>query len=288
MRVALHTTFAASKKEPLVTMMDRARQAFLDAGLGEPAIRFNFAEGLMASKVSLVDRALKRHPELEKFVMTVPAIPGAPPPPANVQAIGPGTPKAAILNLERRAISNGQKSPAAGQALPNETLQSLASGVPRSYPFGQVSLHLSTPEFGDTPSTPAKPGEQAAGILITDSWWVNGRNRSLSAITVVDAPTVGKKLPPPPAAVAAVLAALGKPRKTTQVPIAEPTAPGPQVPVRLPSGVAVASPDPAAALAVKPIVADYRARLKDIVERAALPHDLPSPSGRQPDRRSRC
>ena len=40
MRVALLITFAASKKEPLVAMMDRVHQAFIDAGLGEPAIRF--------------------------------------------------------------------------------------------------------------------------------------------------------------------------------------------------------------------------------------------------------
>ena len=37
MRVALLTTFAASKKEPLAAMMDRIHKAFLDAGLGEPA-----------------------------------------------------------------------------------------------------------------------------------------------------------------------------------------------------------------------------------------------------------
>src|SRR5271157_3361541 len=62
MRVALHTTFAASRKEPLVAMMDRVHQAFLDAGLGEPAIRFSFTEGGIARKVSSVDRVLKRHP----------------------------------------------------------------------------------------------------------------------------------------------------------------------------------------------------------------------------------
>jgi hypothetical protein len=42
MRVALLTTFAASKKEPLVAMLNRVHQAFLDAGLGEPTIQFNF------------------------------------------------------------------------------------------------------------------------------------------------------------------------------------------------------------------------------------------------------
>jgi hypothetical protein len=256
-------------------MMDRVHQAFLDAGFGEPAIRFNFAEGGVTIKISSVDRVLKRHPELEKFVMAVPAIGGEAQAQANLPAIVAGPAEAGFRFPERRAIANGRKSPAPGEPLPYATLQSLAAGVPRSFPFGQVSLHFSTPEFGDTPSTPAKPGEQAAGILVTDSWWVNGRNRTLSAITVVDAPAVGKKLLSPPAAVAAVLGALGKARKTMQVPIAEPASSGPQVPVRLPSGVAVASTDPAAALTVKKIVAEYRARMKDIVERAGLPHDLP-------------
>jgi hypothetical protein len=39
----------------------------------------------------------------------------------------------------------------------------------------------------------------------------------------------------------------------------------------------VASADPEAARAVQAITADYRARLKEIVERAALPHFLPAP-----------
>jgi hypothetical protein len=43
MRVALLTSFAAGRKEPLVAMMDRVRQGFLDSGLPEPFVRFNFA-----------------------------------------------------------------------------------------------------------------------------------------------------------------------------------------------------------------------------------------------------
>ena len=38
MRVALLTTFAADKKEPLADLIGRVRQAFLDAGLGEPMV----------------------------------------------------------------------------------------------------------------------------------------------------------------------------------------------------------------------------------------------------------
>lgn len=44
MRVARLTTFATSKKESLADMVGRVRQAFLDAGLFEPAIRFTFVD----------------------------------------------------------------------------------------------------------------------------------------------------------------------------------------------------------------------------------------------------
>jgi hypothetical protein len=68
MRVALLTALAANKKEPLVEMMNRVRQAFLDAGLGEPSIRFNFGDSPVPGFVSSVDRVLKRYPELKRFV----------------------------------------------------------------------------------------------------------------------------------------------------------------------------------------------------------------------------
>ena len=75
MRVALITTFAATRKEPLVEMMNRVHQGFLDAGLGEPAIRFSLGDGLLGG-VSAVDRVLKRHPELERFLtQTEPRLP---------------------------------------------------------------------------------------------------------------------------------------------------------------------------------------------------------------------
>src|SRR5438093_12044930 len=97
MRVALLITFAASKKEPLVAMMDRIHQAFLDAGLGEPLIRFNFADGMVPGGVSSVDRVLKRHPELARFVTTAPLMPGIP---------------------GARRLSNGPTSEGAGETAP--------------------------------------------------------------------------------------------------------------------------------------------------------------------------
>jgi len=254
MRVALLITFAASKKEPLVAMMDRVHGAFLDAGLGEPAIHFNFGDGLIGGRVSSVDRVLKRHPELERFVTTavpMPQIPGA------------------------RRISNGPLSPSAGEAVAYTTLQAIAAGVPRSFPFPSVAIHFHSAAFGDLVPASLNAAQTIAGVLLGDSWWVNGRIRSLSACTVVEAEPGGKKLPPPPSAVAAVLAACGKVKRTVQVPLPEQnnaaSAPG----VRMPGEAGlVASANPEAARAVKTIVLDYRARLKEVVERAALPHEL--------------
>ena len=255
MRVALHTTFAASRKEPLVTMMDRVHQGFIDAGIAEPFIRFNFGDGLPVT-FSSVDRVLKRHPELERFVTEAapaPQIPGA------------------------RRISNGPMSTGSGETIPYSTLQAIAAGVPRSFPFHSIALHFYSPEFGELIPTPTFFASMMAGVLITDSWWVNGRNRSLTACTVVEAAPGDTKLPAPSAPIAAVLAACGKARKTVQAPLADNfTAPVPAV--RLPTGTAIASANPEAAIAVKAIAVKYRDRLPQIVNELAWPHDLPDSS----------
>jgi hypothetical protein len=258
MRVALLTTFAASKKEPLATVMERIHQAFLDAGLGEPVIQFNFGDAPLPGFVSSVDRVLKRYPDLERFMAT-------------------GSPAPGIAGARR--ISNGPMSAAAGEALEFSTLTEIAAGVPRSFPFHNVALHFRSPEFGPlapTP-TPLPSAGMLAGVLLTDSWWVNGRRRSLSACTVVDADPGSKNLPLPPPAMAAVLAACGKARKTVQAPLAGDTPTAPMLGVRLPTGTVIPSADPKAALAVRTIVADYRARMQEVVDRAAPPHDLPPP-----------
>jgi hypothetical protein len=115
--------------------------------------------------------------------------------------------------------------------------------------------------------------------LLADSWWVNGRVRELSACTVVDAEPSAKELPPLPQPLAAVFAACGKVKRTVQAPLPDEAAAAQAIPVRLPVGTLVASANPEAAQAVKPVVADYRPRMNEIVERAALPHDLPPQGG---------
>jgi hypothetical protein len=188
MRVALLNTFAASRKVSLADMMDRVHQAFLDSGSGEPVIRFNFGDGPIARGVSGVVRVLKRHPELERFVTSLAPMPGIP---------------------GARRISNGPMSPAAGKALAYRTLQTIAAGAPRSFPFHSIVLHFHLPEFGDFVPTHLNSAEMMAGILLSDSWWVNGRNRSLSACTIVQVESASKKVPSPSGPVAAILAACG-------------------------------------------------------------------------------
>jgi hypothetical protein len=253
MRVALLTSFAASRKEPLVAMMDRVHQGFLDSGLSEPFVRFNFSDGGVV-RFSSVDRVLKRHPELARFVTDAPPIPGLP---------------------AARRLTNGQTAPGADNAVPYATLQAIAAGVPRSFPFYGVAIHFHSPEFGEAMPTPAHPARMTAGIVITDSWWINGRSRSLSARTIVDVEAGDKKLPSPSGPIAIVLAACGKARKTLQAPLAENLPAGPVPAVRLPTGIPVASSNPEAARAVHEVVVKYRGRLPEIIQQAGLPHDLP-------------
>jgi hypothetical protein len=89
----------------------------------------------------------------------------------------------------------------------------------------------------------------------------------MRALTSVDADPAGNTLPPLPERVAAALAACGKIKRTVQVPLAAGNAP------TAPPQFARLSPE--IAKAVNDVLQDYRARLGEVVERAAPPHDLP-------------
>jgi hypothetical protein len=281
MRVALLTTFVASRKEPVVAMMDRVHQGFLDAGL-QPVIHFNFADGGVVS-FSSVDRVLKRHPELERFVTEASPAP---------QLKIPGA----------RRLSNGPLSRGANEAIPYETLQAIAAGVPRSFPFHHLAIHFNSAEFGEpmmmgaaAPGVDAgvlvkgaAPGAAAgpmvigviapgmmAGVLISDNWWVNARQRSLTSCRFTEVEPGAKKLPEPTGPLATVMAACGKPKKTIQAPLPGRVGPGPIPGVRLPTGAAIPSARPEVLPAVKAISVKYRDSMAEIVARAGLPHDLP-------------
>ena len=238
MRVALLTTFAADRKEPLAALVARIHRAFFDAGLGAPAIEFSFADAPVAGFTSGVDRALKKHPAMARFESRT-DLPGG----------------ASI-----RRLSNDAASSAAGEPIEFATLSALAGGVPRSFPFHTIAIRFHSPAFGDAAAA-AMPGLHGkSGVLVGDAWWVNGRQRSLAALTIVEADPSGRELPPPTVTVQAVLTACGKVKERRQIPL----------------GDAPAAVNPQAAQAVRSIVADYRARLAGIVDAAALAHDLPS------------
>ena len=244
MQVALLTEFTVTKKEPLAVLLERIHAAFLASGLGEPSMLFTFSDSPVAGR-STIDRLLKKYPDFARFAGERSGIPNVPP---------------------IRQVSNRSDSPGAGQSVPFATLLAVAAGVPKSLPFHGVSIHFHSPAFGiQFPLPHLAPLDP--GVMVTDSWWVNGRDRGMRALTSVDADPAGNTLPPLPERVAAVLAACGKIKRTVQVPLAAGAAPSapPQF-ARLP---------PEVAKAVSEVVQDYKARLAAVVERAAPPHDLP-------------
>ncbi|MGE0601774.1 MAG: hypothetical protein AB7J35_19865 [Dehalococcoidia bacterium] len=244
MRVALVSNYRASRKEPLADLLGRIHDGFLAAGEGEPTLEFTFADGPLPGGVSSVDRVVKRFPALAAAVTNEPGLPGGP----------------AVRKLSNRG--------AAGPSVGFGTILEIARGVPRSFPFHAISLNLHSAGFGETVATPGPAGSMTPGVLIGDSWWVNGRTRSLMSVVVVEVEVAGKKLPPLPDGIAAVLAECGKPKTTTQVPLGTP----PFTPVAAP---APDVPDPAMAAAVADIVRDFRARMPEILASAGLPHELP-------------
>ena len=264
MLVAIFTTFAASRKEPLAEAIGRIHDGFLAAGFGEPSVRFTLADAsvsaegsavtaaLRIKRISSVDRVRKRWPQLERFV-------------------------------RERLITNITES---GVVEPVDfaILREITRGVPRSFPFHVIALHFSALGFSEGPELPPVPDGQALGTLmragvdigaghptspgvnVKDSWWVNGRNRYIAAMRVVEANPLEKKLPAPPAEVATLFAACGKVRKTVQMPM----------------GLAEASVQSAATTqtdglekreAIRSVVREYRAKIPELLE--ILPHDLP-------------
>jgi hypothetical protein len=78
MRVALYSIYKASKKEPLVELLQRIHQAFLDSGIRDPAVNFSFTDAPVVGFTSSVDRALKKFPKLEAFRCSRALFPGSP------------------------------------------------------------------------------------------------------------------------------------------------------------------------------------------------------------------
>ncbi len=247
MRVALFTTYQASRKEPLVELLKRIHQAFVDSGLDCPPVRFSFTDAPVPGFTSVVERALKKYPKLEPFRCTRALLPGS---------------------AETAQISNCPGTPAAGRELDLFTLFAIALGVPRSLPFHHVMVHFHHPDFGEALPVHTLAPAQTPGIIIGDSWWVNGRNRSLLSLSVVEAGPDSKNLSFPPGPVAEILAACGKAKETTQLPL-------PSLGTAA-TTMQAAQADPDITRRVGEAMIDYRNRLGEIIDQAKLPHDLPS------------
>ncbi len=76
MLLALLTTFAASRKEPLVDVVERVHAAIIAAGFGEPQVQFILSDHSIAGGVSSVARVLKRFPHLARFAQNLAPYPG--------------------------------------------------------------------------------------------------------------------------------------------------------------------------------------------------------------------
>lgn len=238
MRIALHTPIAATRKEPLAEVARKNSAAFLNTELGEPLIRFTFSDSPAAGTVSAIDRVLKRYPAMEQYLTNR---------------------KLGNVLTDVRILSNALSDEPADYA----TLEAIAAGVPRSYPFHAVALHFCTPEFGGRLIGLPPTGHSYLGVILTDNWWVSGRQRALSVYTVVEASESDKKLPPNPPSLDSIIEACGKAKKTVQLPILTP------------EGTLTGSIPPANIDAVKGITADYRTRINEIAEAAAMPNTLP-------------
>ncbi|UGA47249.1 hypothetical protein HU230_0014865 [Bradyrhizobium quebecense] len=275
MLVAVFSVFAASRKDPLVDMAEQVHAGFLAAGLGEPTVRLRLSDPPLTAEIAAVQtiagtkrissiaRVVKRWPELERFVRTT-------------GSVGPG-------KAEARVLSNVTETGAV-EAIDFAILKEIAQGVPKSFPCHAIDLHFSVPGFSDGPQLPAQPDLQtlrglmragvdigaghptSPGISVHDKWWVNGRQRSLAALRIVEADPQAKKLPAPPADLATLLSACGKVRKTIQVPmVATPAATAAAV---SPGGLTPDMDD-----AIRTVVRGYRAKMTELLD--TLPHDLP-------------
>ena len=137
---------------------------------------------------------LRRWPELERFV----------------QVAG----STAMHSTKSRMMSNLM----AGEVEPVrfEILEEIARGVPKSFPFHGISFHFSATGFSEGPSLPVASDARtvrqllragvdigagqptSAGVNVKDAWWVNGRQRFVGALRIIEADPKSKKLPAVP------------------------------------------------------------------------------------------
>ncbi|MFN0095610.1 MAG: hypothetical protein ACKVVT_12655 [Dehalococcoidia bacterium] len=245
MRVGLILEFSPKKGETLGTLLRTVMAAAPGLSVGF-LMRETPVEG---QGTACVARVTKRFPEMAQFQVDLPN--------------GPGLPGS------RPALSNMAAGGVPASPAPIETLVAIADGVPRSFPFHMVTMTLQSPEFGEPAPISGPMRVLNPGIILQDSWWVSGRQRSAVVTAVVEGDPKAKGLPPLPPALEAVVKALGKPRSKQNFPIPDPaTATEPVVP-GFPRVGPPANPE------VAQLVDSFRARYQEWVAALALPHVLP-------------
>ncbi|HXC52374.1 MAG TPA: hypothetical protein VN634_15945 [Candidatus Limnocylindrales bacterium] len=178
--VLVHQSWRVSKKDTAAVLLRKVLDA--SSSLGPPTIDMLATDSPVGS-VSATARAVKKHGELFRFARDV-QLPGSP---------------ASVRGLSTSA-SQGRI------AIPSDLVLAVLDGVPRSFPFNQVGVMLSW----DTPEKPQ--------LRITDMWWINGRNRSLTLTWTTEADPASKALPQPSEELHLLVDALGKPKSTTRQP----------------------------------------------------------------------
>jgi len=240
MHVAVQLEFKADRKEPLGVLVRRVAALFESSGL-QPQVKASFSDGPPVLRTtSAVERALRKYPHLAPRERN-------------------DTPRLRSDLPPIRRLTNVDSS----MQFPLSDILALADGVPRSLPFHAVHVSFGHDGFGQV----VFPAGQAPapGVAVDDGWWVNGRNRSLTAFYAVEGEAKTKKLPEPPGAVGVILTGLGKPKRKAQFVAPEAAATGP---TSIPRDIAL----------VTPILIKYRSGMKGLVERIGLPYDLP-PAG---------
>jgi hypothetical protein len=230
MDVLIQYEYRANKKEPFGVLLRRLHDGLVAAAL-PVSYEFGFADSPVAGGVSAVDRALKKFPQLAALVQ-----------------------KASVIGMDgyaHKTISGGDTE------LPFASLAEVADGLPRSLPFHSARVRFGGPVFGIGPPL------VVTGIDACDSWWVNGRQRSLLANFVLDAGESARALPAPPGALGVFLATLGKPRRTNRIPVISPT--------QAQTGKAALERS-----VLFEITQKYRTKLADLVAEAGMPHQLPA------------
>jgi hypothetical protein len=230
MDVLIQHEYRAGKKEPFGVLLRRLHDALVTAPL-PLSYEFGFADSPVGGGVSAVDRAVKKFPQLATLVQTA-SVPG-------------------MSGYAYKSITGADSD------LPFTTLSDLSDGLPRSLPFHSARVRYGGPAFGVGP--PLVP----TGIDACDSWWVNGRQRSLLANFVLDVAESARVLPAPPGALGVFLASLGKPVRTNRIPMistnpAQPDRPAPDRSVLL------------------EITRKYRTKLAGLIAEARMPYQLPA------------